>query len=585
MTSTFTRIITITLLALALSAPVATAMPLDAGSPPSPVESSRQDPARRPAPSAVAQDLRNPDNAARRAPSRRRRPRRPSPDDGTRRRSSSSPRPSSVAVGALLRTPRPTCVRHPLLARRDRAGPGATARSRRVCGLVGLGSRRDPVRRPRTVGGQREDRTVDLGGRRQASCSPRCSCGRGEPAAADGLIEALWGEGRRRPPPRRSRSTVSRCAARSARPPIGSRPSRRLPPARRARRTRRRAVRGRVRARADARPGGRGGGAQRSTGALARPGPGRPRYEACAQAEIRRLEELRVLAIEDRVEAELALGEHAPLAGELEALSPNIRSASACAASRCSRSTGSAATPRRSPPTATPRPPRRRARARARPGAARPGAARSSPTSSPPARTRCPARRPRPSGARTTSSASRRCCNAPTCACSRSPAPAASARRGWRSRPPAPPAAASCRSRRSPTPSRSRTRLRRTRRPRVPGEPAEDALHRALAEEHAAVVLDNLEHLPGVEAVDRRSDRAAPASPCSARAASPLGCTPSTGTPSSLWPRPPPCGSSSPRRRPRVRARGDGSPRDRGPLPPSRRPPLAIELAAGGSAC
>ena len=38
MTSTFTRIITITLLALALSAPVATAMPLDAGKSSPPVE-------------------------------------------------------------------------------------------------------------------------------------------------------------------------------------------------------------------------------------------------------------------------------------------------------------------------------------------------------------------------------------------------------------------------------------------------------------------------------------------------------------------------------------------------------------------
>ena len=43
-------------------------------------------------------------------------------------------------------------------------------------------------------------------------------------------------------------------------------------------------------------------------------------YEAFAQAEVRRLEELRVLALEERVEADLARGEHAPLAGELEAL-------------------------------------------------------------------------------------------------------------------------------------------------------------------------------------------------------------------------------------------------------------------------
>ena len=44
------------------------------------------------------------------------------------------------------------------------------------------------------------------------------------------------------------------------------------------------------------------------------------RYEAWAQAEIRRLEDLRALAIEERVKADLALGEHARLVGELAAL-------------------------------------------------------------------------------------------------------------------------------------------------------------------------------------------------------------------------------------------------------------------------
>jgi DNA-binding SARP family transcriptional activator len=44
------------------------------------------------------------------------------------------------------------------------------------------------------------------------------------------------------------------------------------------------------------------------------------RYEAWAQGEIRRLEELRALAVEHRVRADLELGEHARLVGELEAL-------------------------------------------------------------------------------------------------------------------------------------------------------------------------------------------------------------------------------------------------------------------------
>jgi predicted ATPase/DNA-binding SARP family transcriptional activator len=44
------------------------------------------------------------------------------------------------------------------------------------------------------------------------------------------------------------------------------------------------------------------------------------RYEAWAQGEIRRLEELRAPAVEHRVRADLELGEHARLVGELEAL-------------------------------------------------------------------------------------------------------------------------------------------------------------------------------------------------------------------------------------------------------------------------
>jgi DNA-binding SARP family transcriptional activator len=47
---------------------------------------------------------------------------------------------------------------------------------------------------------------------------------------------------------------------------------------------------------------------------------GRFAYESFAQAEIARLEESRVAAVEERIEAELALGEHTRLVRELEAL-------------------------------------------------------------------------------------------------------------------------------------------------------------------------------------------------------------------------------------------------------------------------
>ena len=44
------------------------------------------------------------------------------------------------------------------------------------------------------------------------------------------------------------------------------------------------------------------------------------RYETFARAEAARLEDLRLAALEERVEADLALGRHAELVGELEAL-------------------------------------------------------------------------------------------------------------------------------------------------------------------------------------------------------------------------------------------------------------------------
>ncbi|WP_169542329.1 AfsR/SARP family transcriptional regulator [Solirubrobacter soli] len=58
---------------------------------------------------------------------------------------------------------------------------------------------------------------------------------------------------------------------------------------------------------------------------------------------------------------------------------------------------------------------------------------------------------------------------------------------------------------------------------RVPGEGAEDALHRELADEHGAVVLDNLEHLAGVEAVVGRLLERAPTLSVLGTSRGPLG--------------------------------------------------------------
>ena len=95
-------------------------------------------------------------------------------------------------------------------------------------------------------------------------------------------------------------------------------------------------------------------------------------YEPFAQTEIARLEELRTVVLEERVEADLALGRHAELVAELEALAqaqplPRASARSAHARALPLRPAGRRARclPRRA------RDPRRRARHRARPRAQR----------------------------------------------------------------------------------------------------------------------------------------------------------------------------------------------------------------------
>ena len=56
-------------------------------------------------------------------------------------------------------------------------------------------------------------------------------------------------------------------------------------------------------------------------------------YEPFAQPHVRRLEELRLRAVEQRIDADLACGRHAELTGELEALVRRTRCANGCAAS------------------------------------------------------------------------------------------------------------------------------------------------------------------------------------------------------------------------------------------------------------
>ena len=65
-------------------------------------------------------------------------------------------------------------------------------------------------------------------------------------------------------------------------------------------------------------------------------------FEPFAAPEVARLEDLRAAAVEDRVEADLAMGRGAELVAELEGLVAASRCASACAGSSCSRCIGRA---------------------------------------------------------------------------------------------------------------------------------------------------------------------------------------------------------------------------------------------------
>ena len=167
-----------------------------------------------------------------------------------------------------------------------------------------------------------DDRALALGGARQRALLAALLLHANEVVSTDRLIDELWGD---EPPATAAKSApgVRVAAAPACSAAAGSSPRR---PAtccassadeldvralRAARDGGREAMPRRGRRRSAARGARRCGAARRS--------PTSP-YEPFAQAEIARLEELRLAALEERIDADLALGRHAELVGELEGL-------------------------------------------------------------------------------------------------------------------------------------------------------------------------------------------------------------------------------------------------------------------------
>ena len=231
----------------------------------------------------------------------------------TRLRSFHGEFPPRVVSAAIVAPPLPGRYRPATVTSRARVPRAGTARGRRR-GRPGPGSAgRGSGRRWRSCCCTRTASCRSSGSR--TSCTPDARPFRGHAGAAAGLgapARARLGG--------RDRDAAARLPAPRPRRQLRPRPLR--APDRR----------GRARARA---------GRRRAAAALLRDAlelwRGPPladlAYESFAHAAVERLEELRLAALEERIDAELALGRHAPLVASSRPSSRSIRCASGCAAS------------------------------------------------------------------------------------------------------------------------------------------------------------------------------------------------------------------------------------------------------------
>ena len=168
-----------------------------------------------------------------------------------------------------------------------------------------------------------EGRELSLGGPKPRALLAVLLLHPNEVVPADRLIDELWGEDSPEGAAAALRVNVSRLRKALPQDVLDDQIARLRPPrrARRARPPPLRAAGGRRTEPARPRPGGRCvGAAPRALSLWRGPALADFAYESFAQAAIARLEEIRLAAVELRIDADLALGRHDELVGELEAL-------------------------------------------------------------------------------------------------------------------------------------------------------------------------------------------------------------------------------------------------------------------------